>query len=105
MARWEVGAQAGCSQDSAAGGRRMIRARLVFWRSGANGMGTNTVVTKPTFLGVFKMSARSCEPPSRALALVTLTFGLLVLPLAFLPFWPLPSLSFTLFHLPFTKFT
>ena len=63
---------------------RVIRARLVFWRSGASGMGANAVERKSTFFwcfqnecaeigiffGVFKMSARPCLPPLRAFATI-----------------------------------
>ena len=36
-------------------GRRVLGARLVFWGSGASGMGANAVDKKPTFFGVFKI--------------------------------------------------
>ena len=50
VARQNVGAQAGCSRQLATGGRRVIRARLVFWKSGAKGMGANAVERKSTSL-------------------------------------------------------
>ena len=34
-------------------GRRVIRARLVFWKSGASGMGANAIDKKSTFFEVF----------------------------------------------------
>ena len=46
-----------------------MRARLVFLGAGASGMGANAVDRKSTFFGVFKISARPCQPPSRALTL------------------------------------
>ena len=42
LERWGAG-QVVSSRHSAAGGRRAMRARLVFWRSGASGMGANAV--------------------------------------------------------------
>ena len=59
VARWNVGAQAGCF--IAAFGhqrRRVMRARLVFYGSVASGMGANAVYKKSTFLDVSKISAR-----------------------------------------------
>ena len=50
-----VGARAGSfievlsSRHSATSGRRVIRARLVFWRSGASGVGASAVHKKSTF--------------------------------------------------------
>ena len=59
---WPVGTlgrrQAVSSRHSDTGGRRVMLARLVFWMSGASGMGANAVDRKPTFFGVFKLSAR-----------------------------------------------
>ena len=55
MARWNVRAQASCF--IAAIGykrRRVMRARLVFWRWGVNGMGANAVHKKPAFYSVFQ---------------------------------------------------
>ena len=44
-----------------------MRARLVFRRSGASGMGANAVDRKSTLCGVLKISARRCQPPLKAL--------------------------------------
>ena len=55
VARWNVGAQAGCF-ITAFGYRRPPRhesASLVFWGSGASGTGANTVDKKSTFWGCF----------------------------------------------------
>ena len=60
VVRWNVGAQAGCFIAVFGHKRRhVMRARLVFWRSGASGMGANAVDKKSTFWGVFKTS----DPP------------------------------------------
>ena len=72
MACQNVGAWAGSfievlsSRHSATSGRRVIRARLVFWRSGASGVGASAVHKKSTFFGVVKISVHPCEPPFRA---------------------------------------
>ena len=56
LERWS--AQAGCFiAHSDASGRRVMRARLVFWRSGASSMGANAVDWNSTFFGVFKIKA------------------------------------------------
>ena len=39
---------------SATGGRRVMRAHLVFWRSGVSGMGAHPVNKKSTIEGVLK---------------------------------------------------
>ena len=44
-----------------------MRACVVFCRSRASGMGANAFDRKSTFWGVLKTSARSCQPPLRAL--------------------------------------
>ena len=58
---WPVGTlgsqQHVSTRHSATSGRRVMRARVVFWRSGASGMGANAVEGKST-LCVFKTSAR-----------------------------------------------
>ena len=56
VARWNDGALAGffLSLHSATGGRRAMRARLVFWMSGASGMGAHAVDKKSTFLMFFQ---------------------------------------------------
>ena len=41
-------------------GRRVMRARLVFWVSGASGMGAFALDMKSTFFVFFKISARPC---------------------------------------------
>ena len=69
LARENVGAQAGCF-IAAFGytGRRVMRVRFVFWRSGASDMGANAVDKTSTFFGVFKISGRPlCWPSLRAL--------------------------------------
>ena len=53
------------------GGRRVMRARLVFWKSGASGMGANAVDKTSTFYGVFKIKARPCLPPLSASTVAT----------------------------------
>ena len=47
-------------------GRRVMRARPVFRRSGASGMGANAGDRKSTFAGVLKTSAPSCKRPLSA---------------------------------------
>ena len=42
------------SRHSAAGGRRVMRARVVLWRSGASATGANAVDRKTTLLGCFQ---------------------------------------------------
>ena len=42
------------SRHLATSDHRVVRARLVFWRSGASGMGTHAVDKKSAFDGVFK---------------------------------------------------
>ena len=55
VARWSVGTQANCSDEhSATSGGRVMRAQLVFSRSGACCMGANAVVGKSTFLSFFQ---------------------------------------------------
>ena len=44
-----------------------MHARLVFWRSGASGMGANAADKNSTFFGVLKTGARPCCPPLWAL--------------------------------------
>ena len=67
MARWNIEAQAG--------GHRVTRARLVFWKSGANSMGANSIDKKIYILDFFlKMNAHSCQPPPRASTLETPQF-------------------------------
>ena len=67
---WPVGTlgrgQVLSSRHSATSGRRVMRARLVFWRSVASGMGACAVHKKSTLFGVFKISVRPCQPPVRA---------------------------------------
>ena len=46
------------SRHSAASGSRVMRARLVFWRSGASGMGANAVDGKSTF---FVLNTSACR--------------------------------------------
>ena len=46
------------SRHSATSGRRVIRARLVFWRSGASGMGANAVDNKDMF-GCFQKEPKA----------------------------------------------
>ena len=53
-----------------------MRARLVFRRSGASGMDDK----KSVFLGVFRISARTCQPSLRAVTLAV--------PLFSTPLWP-----------------
>ena len=59
---WLVGAlvrrKVVSSLHSDTGGRRVMRASLVFWRLGASGMGANAVHKKSTFFGALKTSAR-----------------------------------------------
>ena len=49
VAGLNVGAQASSSRHSASSGRRVMRARLVFWRSGVRGMGADALDKKSTF--------------------------------------------------------
>ena len=66
---WPVGTlgrrQVVSSRPSDTGGHRVTRARLVFWRSGASGIGVSAVDRTSTFWGVFTVSARPCWPPLR----------------------------------------
>ena len=46
------------SRHAGTSGRRAMHARLIFWRSGANGMGANALEKKSTFCGVLKTCVR-----------------------------------------------
>ena len=62
VARQNVGAQGGSSRHSDADGRRVMRVRLVFWRSGASGMGANAVGKEST---IWVFSKKACTAVSR----------------------------------------
>ena len=59
--RYFVASQNVGGRHSAAGSRRVVRA-LLFWRSGASGMGAKAVNKKSTCFGVMKTSAHCCVP-------------------------------------------
>ena len=49
------------SRYSATSGRRVMRARLVFWRSGASGMGVRMRLTRHRHFLVLTKQARTCQ--------------------------------------------